>query len=153
MKTKIITGLKKEVLVIEFKEGYELAGLQDGSIFYYDNQMNYEDYPLSISVDGSYALLGKPDEISEEDARELVESWESVAKDGTWIYENYLGGRIPKKKTALESFFSAIEKHLFWVNPYAERFKNDADFQVHADFLEAQEKTFDKNRTLIFVKS
>lgn len=151
MKTKIIRGLKKEVLMIELPEGYELAGLTNSAIYYYDNQMNYEDYPLSISVDGKYTLLGKPDEINEEDVKPLVEEISSMY--GSYYcteYKDYITDSISYGyKTALESFFSAIEKEIYWVNPLTN--------EIHApdikEWQEAKEKTFDRNRTLIFVKN
>lgn len=155
MKTKIITGLKKEILLIEFKEGYELAGSCIDAIFYYDNQMNYEDYPLSISVDGNYTLLGKPDEIKEEVIEELVD---------TFDFNYYVDYNHPSRGaytvTALESFFSAIEKEITWVNPILnpsdiEDYHPTIDESIVAQnkFDKAQGKTFDRNKTLIFVKN
>lgn len=153
MKSKIITGLKKEVLVIELPENGYWETYRDGT--------EIRDFLTDEKFVTDYTILGKPDEISEEYARELVESWESVAKDGTWIYENYLGGRIPKKKTALESLLSALESEIYWENPHGKEEPNKSYFlddngsflrQDKKQWYEAQEKTFDKNRTLIFVK-
>ena len=161
MRTKLISTLKKDLLIIEFPEGYELAGVANGVIYYYDNQMNYEDYPLSISVEGSYALLGKPDEIKEEDAMELVE--QSIHSG---LFAHYVKG-IPVNtycyKTALDSFNSALESEIYWdVNPLGEKHnpnqysvEDDSAKFYHQDLAEreeAQEKTFDKKRTLIFAK-
>lgn len=79
---------------------------------------------------------------------ELVESWESVASDGTTVYQNY-HTKIPKKRTALESFFSAIETVVFWGNH-----KIFGDFLYSPKEWETVERnTFDRKRTLIFVKN
>lgn len=154
MKTKIISKLKKEVLVIEFPEGYELAGVTNGAIYYYDNQMNYEDYPLSILVEGSFTLLGKPDEIKEDDAKKLVHLHENG------YYKDYINGNnfftLPSK-----SLLSSIESKIFWENPHGKEEPTKSYFlDENGSFLheskqwkEAQEKTFDKSRTLIFVKN
>ena len=150
MRTKIITGLKKELLVIELPEWFIDFNFKKPLVEVRGNEPTLTEF-LSI---GDYTLLGKPDEIKDEEVKDLAESWESVAKDGTWIYENYLGGRIPKKKTALESFNSALESEIFWdVNPLG----HSAEYYSYIDderkWHEAQEKTFDKKRTLIFVKN
>ena len=154
MKTKIISTLKKELLIIELPRKSDVE-IFPNSIEIYNQFTGQEE-----TIKGSFTLLGKPDEIKEEEVKDLAESWESVAKDGTWIYENYLGGRIPKKKTALESFFSAIEKEITWVNPILnpsdiEDYHPTIDESIVAQnkFDKAQEKTFDKKRTLIFVKN
>ena len=59
MKTKIITTLKKELLIVEAK---------DEKIAW---AIIFQKYGVKAVSD--YTLLGKPDEIKEEDARELVE--------------------------------------------------------------------------------
>ena len=159
MKTKIISTLKKELLVIEIPEETYYEVFKHG--IYFKDHLNAD----RGFIEGSYALLGSPDEIKEENAEELVESWESVAKDGTRVYKNYKDG-IPKKRTAIESFNSALEKEILWENPIKipssddiNWFRNqrDGDFSERYtrvfDWYNNQEKTFDKNRTLIFVKN
>ena len=147
MKTKLITGLKKEVLVIEAKSKDIAWGFM------------FNKYGVKELL--KWEVLGKPDEIKEEDAEKLVESWESVAKDGTRVYENYKNG-IPKKRTALESFNSALESEIYWDNPWGDRMPIFVEASPSAfkfvekekeRWKEAQEKTFDKKRTLIFVKN
>ena len=63
MKTKIITGLKKELLVIELPEywDYEIIG-DDKTFLYHQTKQNSNDKTIS-----SYNLLGKPNEIKEEE--------------------------------------------------------------------------------------
>ena len=159
MKTKIITSLKKELLVIELPRVCDYELTKEG-IFVKEHGSHLSDF-----IEGSYTLLGSPDEIKEEDARELVESWESVAKDGTMVYQNYKDG-IPKKRTALESFNSALEKEILWENPYGKEpienlqsstfggektiiHRNPMNILWH----EAESRTFDKKRVKMFVKN
>ena len=92
-----------------------------------------------------------------------------VEKITTRQYKNY--GYVPHYfeyllSTALESFHSALEKEILWENPIKipssddiNWFRNqrDGDFSERYtrvfDWYNNQEKTFDKNRTLIFVKN
>ena len=92
-----------------------------------------------------------------------------VEKITTRQYKNY--GYVPHYfeyllSTALESFNSALEKEILWKNPIKIPSSDDINWftnQRDGDFSErytrvfdwhkAQEKTFDKNRTLIFVKN
>lgn len=147
MKTKIITSLKKELLIVEAK---------DDNIAW---AIVFQKYGAKAVA--YYTLLGTPDEIKEEYAKDLVESWESVSKDGTRVYENYKNG-IPKKRTAIESLLSALESEIYWENPHGKEEPNKSYFlddngsflrQDKKQWKEAKEKTFDKSRTLIFVKS
>lgn len=137
MKTTSLT-LKRKVLVIELPE----------------SRNTFDDLTFLNSETKGYTLLGSPDDLKEEDARELVESWESVAKDGTRAYQNYKDG-IPKKRTALESFNSALEKEILWENPYAEpdKFIDGFDNPCYEWWHEAESRTFDRTRTLIFVEN
>ena len=101
--------------------------------------------------DGEWTLLGSPDEIKEEDAMELVE--QSIHSG---LFAHYVKG-IPVNtycyKTALDSFHSALESEIYWnVNPIdikGQTFSNEHENK----WQQSQEKTFDKNRTLIFVKN
>lgn len=144
MKAKIITGLKKEVLVIEAKS----KDIACGFIF--------NKYGVKELL--KWELLGKPDEIKEEDVIHLVEDKIS----GKVLGSIHLFSNKEKKTwsfTALKSFFSAIEKEIYWVNPnpklsgfmYFLPSINEG-VKLQKKFDEAQEKTFDRNRTLIFVK-
>lgn len=100
MKTKIITGLKKEVLIVELS----------------DNGNTFDDLTLLNSETEGYILLGKPDGIKEEDLKDLVEM-----SLHTNLFAHYVSGINPPNtycyKTALKSFLSAIEKEIYWVNP------------------------------------
>ena len=159
MKAATIDLMKKELLIVEIPEETYYEVFKHGIFVKWHLESERE------FIEGSYTLLGSPDEIKEEDAEELVESWESVAKDGTMVYKNYKDG-IQKKRTAIESFNSALEKEILWENPIKIpssddinwfRNKRDGDFSERYtrvfDWHEAQEKAFDKKRTLIFVKN
>ena len=143
MKTTSLT-LKRKVLVIELPE----------------SRNTFDDLTFLNSETKGYTLLGSPDDLKEEDVIDLVESWESVAKDGTRAYQNYKDG-IPKKRTALESFNSALEKEILWENPIslerANHYKemgNKFKFNgIMKCWHEAQSNTFDRTRTLIFVEN
>ena len=159
MKTYHIKDLlKKDLLIVELPENGYYEVFKHG--IYFKDHLNAD----RGFIEGSYALLGSADEIKESDAMELVESWESVAKDGTRVYENYKDG-IPKKRTSLESFHSALESEIYWdVNPLGFEPKNIVTGHgishlielvansFYQSWHEAQEKTFDKNRSIIFVK-
>ena len=110
----------------------------------------------AIEID-DYEFLCKGSDLTEEIASELVEYWQNMANDG-FIYENYKTN-IPKKKTAVKSFISAVKSESFhWLeNPI----KHPKDYEVFPDslslfaeqeklHLEAEEKTF--SNPLIFVK-
>lgn len=159
MKTKIISKLKKDLLIIEMPEGYNL----DYTYYSEDNETEIafylnEDCVQLKTFKGSYTLLGKPDKIKEEDVKNLVEDKIS----GKVLGSIPLFSNNEKKTwsfTALKAFFSAIEKEIYWVNPInlihtLEYLKRHRMYHYDArQWEEAQEKTFDKNRTLIFVKN
>lgn len=150
MKTKIISELKKELLVLELPEGARVEitprllaiNKSDGSIQLFK---------------GNYTLLGKVNEIKEEDVEDLVEGV------GIGWFEDYQDKKNGMFKTALESFNSCLEKHLFWVNPHGKQPRYSFDENVNPRDIkarcyqnmwkEAQEKTFDRNRVKIFVKN
>ena len=111
MKTLKITELKKELLVVELPEYYIAnAYLDKISIC---NEVNN---PIHF-IEGSYTILGKVDEIKEEDVLDLVEQIGKgqVVKMGGWKNYKY---KDLWCKTTLASFNSLLEKHFFWVFPY-----------------------------------
>lgn len=142
--------LKKEVLIIELPKVCDYDLYAD-KIYIYDH-----DEKTSKSIKGSYTLLGKPDEIREEDAIKLVD----ISFDTPRMYKDYKNN-LPGF-SATESLLSAIETKVFWdVNPYGNRSPEaDLDFPYLADaqrelcsrWHEAELRTFDRSRTLIFVK-
>ena len=144
MKTKIISTLKKELLIIELPENGYYEEYRDGI----EVRDFLTDEVLTLA---DYTLLGKPDEIKEEDAMELVE--QSIHSG---LFAHYVKG-IPVNtycyKTALDSFHSALESEIYWnVNPIdikGQTFSNEHENK----WQQAQEKTFDRSRTLIFVKN
>ena len=147
MKTKIITGLKKEVLVIEAKS----KDIACGFIF--------NKYGLKELL--KWELLGKPDEISEEDLKDLVHSDLNEMTDEFFCrdYKSDWADNFDLL-SALESFNSALESEIYWINPVslerADHYRkagNEFSYNgIMKCWNKAQEKTFDKKRTLIFVK-
>ena len=146
MKTYYIEDLlKKDLLILELPEGYHYHVNKKGICI---QGLDKSDWTV---FKGSYTLLGKADEIREEEAKELVE--QSIH---TGLFAHYVKD-IPVNtycyKTATESLLSAIESVIFWdVNPID--IKGQTFSSEHTNrWEEAQSRTFDRNRTLIFVKN
>ena len=158
MKTYHIKDLlKKELLIVELPENGYYEVFKHGILFK-DHLESEREF-----IEGSYTLLGSPDEIKEEDVKDLVE------KITTRQYKNY--GYVPHYfgyllSTALESFNSALEKEILWENPYGKEpienlqsstFGGEKTIihrnQMNILWNEAESRTFDRNRTLIFVKN
>lgn len=148
MKTKLISLLKKELLIIELPENNWLS-VFPRLIWICDRETNEYHH-----VKGSYTLLGKPDEIKEEDVLDLIER----------VFINYkdYSGKNRAFGSPINSFNSALESKIYWnVNPLGEEPIEPEceceecyeDFEIkYNDFMITQEKTFDRNRTLIFAK-
>ena len=102
-----------------------------------------------------YEFLCKGSELTEEIASELVDFWQNMANDG-FIYENYKTN-LPKKKTAVEAFISAVESKGFnWLENPIEIIERGEDTEHNRvlnqnKWQEAEEKTF--RNPLIFVKN
>lgn len=154
MKTATIDLLKKDLLIVELPRKSDVEVFPN-SIEIYNQFTGQEE-----TIKGSYTLLGKPDEIKEEDVSEFVE--QSIF---TSLYGHYVSGIDVNTycyKNALESFNSALESEIYWENPWGDRMPIFVEASPSAfkfvekekeRWKEAQEKTFDKNRTLIFVKN
>lgn len=147
--------LKRDLLIIELPEKIDRCWVLVHSNHIWINNRETGDIHR---VKGSYTLLGKPDEISEEDAMELVEKEERIGKS---YYMNYKDG-YTYPFGALKSLLSAIESVIFWdANPFSypnERHTKDGinvgvDIDAAEAFHEAQSRTFDRKITLIFVKN
>ena len=157
MKTATIDLMKKELLIVEIPEETYYEVFKHGILFK-DHLESEREF-----IEGSYTLLGSPDEIKEEDVKDLVE------KITTRQYKNY--GYVPHYfgyllSTALESFNSALEKEILWENPYGKEpienlqsstFGGEKTIihrnQMNILWNEAESRTFDRNRTLIFIKN
>ena len=165
MKTITIKTLKKELLVIELPTaetkisiGLHCIGIKPPPIGKDASDINGY-YHIYTEMFHGFKLLGSPDEIKEEDVKDLVE------KITTRQYKNY--GYVPHYfqyllSTAIESFNSALEKEILWENPHGKEEPNKSYFlddkgsflrQEKKQWHKAQEKTFDKKRTLIFFKN
>ncbi len=110
-----------------------------------------------------YTLLGKADEIREEDSRELVQCI-NVGTTNKYVASVNFFNNVNNRyyNTATESLLSAVETKVFWENPLGTkrnaekiaRFKS----KIAGDNLielwhKAQSRTFDRNRSIIFVKN
>ena len=179
MKTKIISKLKKEILVIETPLNVKDVIFNKG-----DNSLTWETEHLIISgydLDG-YTLLGKPDEIKEEDAKAFVDKTIPNGFTGSPTpYKWYRDYTEPINSdldypflNATESILSALESEIYWnVNPLGtepnhidykfEKYKGEYHFKseshksrygnAYEKWQQAEFDTFNKNRTLIFVKN
>ena len=154
--TEIKDILKKDLLIVELPENGYYEEYRDG--IEVRDFLTYEVLTLA-----NYTILGSPDEIKEEDVKDLVE------KITTRQYKNY--GYVPHYfqyllSTALESFNSALEKEILWENPYGKEpienlqsstfggektiiHRNPMNILWH----EAESRTFDKKRVKMFVKN
>ena len=111
-------------------------------------------------ADGIWMPIGLVNTIKEEDVSEFLK--QSIF---TSLYGHYVSGIDVNTycyKTALDSFNSALESEIYWENPWGDRMPIFVEASPSAfkfvekekeRWKEAQEKTFDKNRTLIFVKN
>ena len=112
MKTYEIKDLlKKEILIVEIATG--LSQIRKNK--------------LSVLKHDGYTLLGKPDEIKEDEAKELVEETEMGVKLNSKKYKYRAYDSQLGYATATESLLSAIESEIT--------------------------ESFDFKRTLIFIKN
>lgn len=169
MKSYVIKTAKAELLIVEMPRVYDYELTKEG-LFVKDYGSHLSDY-----IEGSYSLLGKPDRISEEDADDLVEKETFCHFNGKeyTIYRNYEEERSrginwmvktrEPHKTAKESMLSLLSSEIYWENPYREKvFANmgisasmvrAANREIYSEkWHEAEQKTFDRNRSLIFKK-
>ena len=140
MKNVTVTSLSRPILIVELSEGL--------------SQMRKNT--LSILNHDGWVLLGKPDEIKEEDIEQLVE-WGDADPSGDRYkigYRSYFDGYkndVPQFtcKTPIESLFSLLESEIYWKNPYS----GVLAMEFPTAFDNFQLRTFDRNRTLIFKKN
>ena len=157
MKTYEIKDLlKKELIIVELPKETYFEIFKHGILFKDHLEAERE------FIEGSYTLLGSPDEIKEEDARGLVEETEMGVKLNSKRYKYRAYDSQLGYATALESFHSALEKEILWENPHGKEEPNKSYFlddkgsflrQEKKQWHKAQEKTFDKKRVKIFVKN
>lgn len=173
MKTYHIKDLlKKELLIIELPENVKIYQdeCDEGNHIGYSLTKFGQDSVEPFGLIDGYTLLGKPDKISEEDAVGLVDKVTYSYSDGSGEQTSFKHYNSNLKKgtlvveTATESLLSAIETVIFWdVNPsgdepnkfYAARdfYGNPRISKRWSKWHEAESRTFDKSRTLIFVKN
>ena len=156
MKTKIISKLKKELLIIELPTletqisiGLHCIGIKPPPIGKEASDSN-GFYHVYKEMFHGFKILGKPDEIKEDDLEGLFKEY----KDGYFSFNKSL----IKYNTKIRAFNKLIESEIHWKNPFHDLKCSVIDMTLgqwenKKKFLEAQEKTFDRNRTLIFVKN
>ena len=147
MKTAEIKDiLKKDLLIVELPENGYYEVFKHGILFKDHLEAERE------FIEGSYAILGSPDEIKDEDLDGIVSDFDAFQNTGEGI------GFYDYKK----GFFDIVEKEIYWVNPWGDRMPIFIEASPSAfkfvekekeRWKEAQEKTFDRNRTLIFIKN
>lgn len=144
MKTHTIKTPTAELLIVEMPEKIDRCWVLVHSNHIWINNRETGDIHR---VKGSYTLLGKPDEVRED------EKWD--------VYKPYIGSI--EKETAKESLLSLIESEIYWdMNPYESKVdslvsNNSANGcalyrKAFHEFCETEKKTFDRKRTLIFKK-
>ena len=152
MKTAEIKDiLKKDLLIVELPENGYYEEYRDGI----EVRDFLTDEVLTLA---NYTLLGSPDEIKEEDAKELVEKTFTFYKD--------YNGTNRQFNFALGSFNSALEKEILWENLYGKEpienlqsstFGGEKTIihrnQMNILWHEAESRTFDKKRVKMFVKN
>ena len=169
MKTITIKTLKKELLIIELPTaetkisiGLHCIGIKPPPIGKDASDINGY-YHIYTEMFHGFKLLGSPDEIKEEDVKDLVGEGFNISANKK-VFNDY-NDDCNCFKTALESFNSALEKEILWENPYGKEpfeklqsstFGGEKTIihrnQMNILWNEAESRTFDKNRSIIFVK-
>ena len=160
MKTYHIKDLlKKDLLIVELPENGYYEVFKHGILFK-DHLESEREF-----IEGSYTLLGSPDEIKEDEAKELVEETEMGVKLNSKKYKYRAYDSQLGYATATESLLSALESEIYWENPYGKEpienlqsstFGGEKTI-IHRNPMnilwnEAESRTFDRNRSIIFVK-
>lgn len=153
---KISLTLKRKVLVIELPKGTKSHQYNDAFETIYAEVPNDKGVSFEqIKIEKGYTLLGSPDDLKEEDVKDLVET-DEVGDVEDFRYQKIFIDYNDEENaftTALESFNSALEKEIYWVNPFLDSTDaEDLDKHLH-DWMEAEQNTFDRTRTLIFVEN
>ena len=148
MKT-VSLKLNRKVLVIELPRIYDYELTKEG-IFVKEHGSHLSDF-----IECSYTLLGSPDDLKEEDVKDVVEPPIPKWDVDKVYYLDYRYEGYYDLKFAIDSFNSALEENeIYWVNPFDE-YKLTMTFanEYKNKWEIAQEKTFDRTRTLIFVEN
>lgn len=110
MKTKKIECLEKKVLLVDLgNANRRFAGIVSDSLFYYGEQMNEDDYPISVPMpDGTWHYLSRLSEVTEEQCKEMVKRMPFDFSDRYLDYGKHIYS--PSHfATAKQSFLSALE--------------------------------------------
>ena len=138
MKTHTIKTPTSELLVVQLPKGQKVAfGYYSDQLTIFDHEKDFRD--SEINFEGNWEILGKPDEISEEEAELLVETTIAFRIDGIdYLMWKHYAAEYDYLLTAKESLLSLLESQIFWKNPQ--------------EWHETEQKTFDRTRTIIFKK-
>ena len=138
--------LKKDLLIVELPENGYYEVFKHG--IYFKDHLNAD----RGFIEGSYTLLGSPDEIKDEDAEKLF--YNPIDNTNLTHYAN------------LRNLFSLLESEIYWENSYGKEpienlqsstFGGEKTI-IHRNPMnilwnEAESRTFDRNRSIILVKN
>jgi hypothetical protein len=176
MKQAVLTFEKKRVLLVELPEG--AYGVCQTHIYHGVDPITFHiegegDKCYHFKVDGFVDVIGKLSELTEEQARDIVENWERHFPEQHTVYRNYEKPveydaikRSSEQKwdepfgKAVESFLSKIKAEgLFLINPFKKtkvtvkgslKDKEQFSSMWKARREQAEARTFSPSRTWVF---
>ena len=121
-----------DLLIVELKNKHQLAGISNNKLWYYDELMTKDDYPISYTFDFNIELICKGSEALERfpDIKERIES------------QGYYWGVNP-----LGKLISCCSGHGCGCMGMPINVSSQKEID---DILEIEEKTFTLEQTLIF---
>ena len=176
MKTRLISKLNKELLIIELPKGAKMLPpeiINGNTYISYSPALFAPPTNLELLANGKWKILGKTDEIKEEDVVDLCDRIGINNPLADCDFFAHYGNDETMFETAIESFHSALESEIYWQNPLGtepnhidykfEKHKGEYHFKseshksrygnAYEKWQQAEFDTFDKKRTLIFVKN
>lgn len=166
MKQKTIKTDKATLLVVEVEQGATDVCVKGLNIEYcIEKYLEGESTVWYGLPQGSWQLLGRLPDITEEQALSIVDQY-PIVKNNRMFFKNYEKQGYHERPwidTAIESFHSLLQANeIYFDNKYAKTLneavnkspKDDYESKLlEADiFREAQSKVWDKERTYIFIK-
>ena len=140
-----------DLLIVELENRHQLAGVSNNGLWYYDELMTKDDYPISYTFDFNIELICKGSELTEEIAKEFIKT--SIH---TGLHAHYVKNVEVNTycyNSALDSFKSLIKSQgYYWgENPIKVHTWASENADVYlAQWKEAKQKTFNLEQTLIF---
>ena len=135
-----------DLLIVELENRHQLAGVSNNGLWYYDELMTKDDYPISYTFDFNIELICKGSELTEEIAKEFIKT--SIHTGLHAHYVKNVDVNTYCYKSALESFHSLINSSGFYwgKNPYQGVLRQE----FPTAYEKAESKTFNLDQTLIF---